>query len=70
MSNDVNNLYEFGDFRFDGETNTLRRGAALIALSPKASELLKLLLERDGGIVSKREISIRYGLILSSKTAY
>lgn len=56
MSNDVNNLYEFGDFRFDGETNTLRRDAALIALSPKASELLKLLLERDGGIVSKREI--------------
>ena len=56
MSNGLNNLYEFGDFRFDGETNTLRRGAALVALSPKASELLKLLVERGGEIVSKREI--------------
>ncbi len=56
MSNEVSNLYEFGGFRFDGETNTLRRGTELIALSPKASELLKLLIKRGGEIVSKREI--------------
>lgn len=56
MSNKVNNLCEFGDFRFDGETNTLWRNAELIALSPKASELLKLLIEHGGEIVSKREI--------------
>lgn len=56
MSNDVNSLYEFGSFRFDGETSILRRGDDLISLSPKASELLKLLIERGGEIVSKREI--------------
>lgn len=56
MSNEANNLYEFGDFRFDAEANTLWRGEARIALSPKALELLKLLVERGGEIVSKREI--------------
>jgi len=56
MSSEMNNLYEFGDFRFNTGTNTLWRGEELIALSPKALELLKLLVERGGEIVSKREI--------------
>ncbi len=56
MSNGFNNLYEFGKFRFDGGTRGLRRDDELIPLSPKASELLQMLLERQGGFVSKREI--------------
>ncbi|MCY7347589.1 MAG: winged helix-turn-helix domain-containing protein [Pyrinomonadaceae bacterium] len=56
MSSEINNLYEFDKFRFDGETHCLWRGEQLITLSPKASELLKLLLEYKGEFVSKREI--------------
>jgi len=56
MSNGVNNLYEFGSFRLEGDTGTLWRGDEVVSLSPKASELLKLLVARRGQIVSKQEI--------------
>ena len=56
MSNEMNNLYEFGEFRFDGERGKLWRNDELILLSPKASELLMLLLEKKGEFVSKEEI--------------
>lgn len=56
MSNEFNNLYEFGKFRFNAKTNTLWRDDELISLSPKALELLKLLIEKQGEVVSKQEI--------------
>ncbi|MCY7347426.1 MAG: winged helix-turn-helix domain-containing protein [Pyrinomonadaceae bacterium] len=56
MINDFNNLYEFSDCRFDGKKGKLWRNNELVLLSPKASELLNLLLERNGGFVSKEEI--------------
>lgn len=56
MSIGVNNLYEFGSFRLDAESRTLWRGNEVVSLSPKAAELLKLLVERDGQIVSRQEI--------------
>ncbi len=56
MANGVNNLYEFGGFRFDGGTHRLWQHKELFLLSPKASELLGLLLERQGEFVSKEEI--------------
>ncbi len=56
MGNESNNLYEFRDFRFAGGTGKLWKNNALILLSPKASELLGLLLERAGEFVSKEEI--------------
>lgn len=56
MSNGVNNLYEFGDFRFDTRSGALWRGSEIVSLSPKSAELLKLLVQRDGEIVSKQEI--------------
>lgn len=56
MSNGVNSLYEFSGFRLDGETGTLWRGRDVISLSPKAAELLKLLIEHKGEIVSKQDI--------------
>lgn len=56
MSSDINNLYEFAGFRFDARLHNLWRDDELIALNPKASGLLKLLLERNGDFVSKEEI--------------
>lgn len=56
MANEINNLYEFADLRFDGKKGKLWRNGDLILLSPKASELLELLLERNGEFVSKEEI--------------
>lgn len=56
MSNDFNNLYEFGDFRLNTETNTLWRENELIQLSAKAGELLRLIVEKQGEVVSKDEI--------------
>lgn len=56
MTNGFNNLYEFADFCFDGKKGKLWRNRELILLSPKASELLNLLLERNGEFVSKEEI--------------
>ena len=56
MSNAFNGLYEFGGFRLDAETGTLWRGNDVISLLPKAAELLKLLLQREGQLVSKQEI--------------
>lgn len=56
MSSEINNLYEFGKFRFDGNSRRLWQGGEPILLSPKAAELLSLLLERRGEFVSKEEI--------------
>jgi Tol biopolymer transport system component/DNA-binding winged helix-turn-helix (wHTH) protein len=56
MTNEVNNLYEFGGFRFDADSKTLWRREELISLPPKALDVLYLLLENEGKIVSKQEI--------------
>ena len=56
MSNEIYNLYEFGSFKFDSKTDTLWREKQRIPLSPKAIELLKLLIEKQGEVVSKQEI--------------
>ncbi|MBI3652401.1 MAG: PD40 domain-containing protein [Acidobacteria bacterium] len=59
MAGEINNLYQFGEFRFDGGKQKLYRQDELILLSPKAAELLHLLLERQGEFVSKEEIFAR-----------
>ncbi len=56
MSSGVNKLYEFGSFRLDSDTGTLWCGNDIVSLSPKALDLLTLLIERRGEIVSKQEI--------------
>jgi DNA-binding response OmpR family regulator len=48
MTNEVNNLYEFGGFRFDADSKTLWRREELISLPPKALDVLYLLLENEG----------------------
>jgi Tol biopolymer transport system component/DNA-binding winged helix-turn-helix (wHTH) protein len=56
MSNPLNRLYEFGSFRLDTESGTLWRGNDVIPISPKAAEVLKLLVSKEGQVVSKKEI--------------
>ena len=56
MSNGVNNLHEFGNFRLDGETGTLWRDDDVVSLSPKALVLLTVLVEHRGEVVSKQQI--------------
>lgn len=56
MDNKINNLYEFGEFKFDGKKGKLWQKNNLILLSPKATELLALLLEKKGEFVDKQEI--------------
>lgn len=56
MAKEINKLYAFAGFRFDGKRGRLWRDKELILLSPKETELLALLLERNGEFVSKEEI--------------
>lgn len=56
MSSGLNKLYEFEEFRFETETCTLWRGDEIVSLPPKASEVLRMLIESEGKIVTKQEI--------------
>ena len=56
MSSVNNNLYEFGDFSLDAQGRTLRRGAATVPLTPKAFDVLCLLVQNAGTIVTKDEL--------------
>lgn len=56
MSSRINSLYAFGDFRFDVENLILWRGEEMISMPVKALEVLRILLENHGSLVSKREI--------------
>jgi DNA-binding winged helix-turn-helix (wHTH) protein/TolB-like protein/Tfp pilus assembly protein PilF len=56
MSNSISNFYEFGEFRFDAEKRILWHDDELIALPPKAAEVLLLLVESRGNLVERREI--------------
>ncbi|HEX4782065.1 MAG TPA: winged helix-turn-helix domain-containing protein, partial [Usitatibacter sp.] len=48
--------YEFGPFRLDAERRALYRGAEFIALTPKAAEMLVLLVQEAGRIVTKEQL--------------
>ena len=48
--------YEFGPFRLDAPTRALYRGAEFIALTPKAAEILLLLVQNAGQLVTKEQI--------------
>jgi DNA-binding winged helix-turn-helix (wHTH) protein/TolB-like protein/Flp pilus assembly protein TadD len=56
MSNKNGHRYEFGDFRLDSEPLSLWREEALVALPPKALEMLLLLVRRRDIIVSREEL--------------
>jgi DNA-binding winged helix-turn-helix (wHTH) protein/Tol biopolymer transport system component len=48
--------YRFGPFELDADKNLLQRGDELVALTPKAFDLLLLLVRRGGRVVPKDEI--------------
>ena len=56
MSSLASSLYAFGEFRVDVQNRMLRRGEESIALTPKAFELLLLLIQHRGEVVSKDEL--------------
>jgi TolB-like protein/DNA-binding winged helix-turn-helix (wHTH) protein/Flp pilus assembly protein TadD len=56
MSSLASSLYAFGEFQVDAQNRTLRRGAEPVALTPKAFEVLLLLIDRGGELVSKDEL--------------
>jgi DNA-binding winged helix-turn-helix (wHTH) protein/TolB-like protein len=56
MSNQPQHLYEFGPFRLDPKERRLRRGGEIVSLTPKAFELLAVLVQRGGQLVEKDEL--------------
>ena len=56
MSNKNGHCYQFGDFRLDSEPLSLWREERLVALPPKALEMLLLLVRRRDIIVSREEL--------------
>src|SRR5579862_1237130 len=48
--------FEFGPFRYDVEGRALYRGDAFVALTPKAAEMLLVLLEEAGRVVTKEQL--------------
>lgn len=51
-----NKLYEFEEFRLDAENPSLWRGGELVSISPKALEILILLVEKKGEIVTRENL--------------
>jgi len=49
-------LYEFGEFRLDVEKRCLLRDGESVALTPKAVEILSVLIQRRGELVERSEL--------------
>ena len=56
MANGVKHLLEFGPYRVDPEHRLLLRGQNPVSLSPKAFDLLLVLVQRSGEVVSKDDL--------------
>lgn len=56
MSIRISRLYEFGDFRLDTKEKILTNGGAPVTLTPKCFELLSLLVENHGRLLTKDEL--------------
>ena len=52
----VNDMYEFGEFRMDVQNRILRRGQNLVPLTPKAFEVLQVLVQKNGEVIAKDEL--------------
>src|SRR5260221_8967672 len=51
--------YEFGPFRLEAATRALYRGTEFVPLTPKAAQILLLLLEEAGRVVTKDALLAR-----------
>src|ERR1700722_16715630 len=56
MSSLTSNLYEFDEFRLDPQNRVLKRGATAVSLTPKAFDVLLLLIQNAGTLVTKDEL--------------
>jgi TolB-like protein/DNA-binding winged helix-turn-helix (wHTH) protein len=56
MSSLTSNLYEFDEFRLDAQNRVLRRGGTAVPLTRKAFDVLLLLIQNAGRIVTKDEL--------------
>ena len=56
MINAVSYLYEFGPFRLDPTERLLLRAGQPIPITPKAFDLLMVLVQRSGHLIEKREL--------------
>ena len=56
MSSLTSTLYAFGEFSMDPQNRVLRLREDPVALTPKAFEVLLLLIQRNGQLVSKSEL--------------
>src|SRR5262245_36109207 len=56
MSHENNHFYEFGPFRLDATERLLLRAGETVALTPKAFDLLLVLVERRGHLLEKSEL--------------
>lgn len=56
MSTPGNSRWAFGPFRLDGSQHLLFRDGQLVPLSPKAVEVLLVLIERHGQLIEKEEL--------------
>src|SRR5690349_795037 len=56
MSNQTNGLYEFASFRLDAAKRLLSRDSESVTLAPKTFDLLLLLVESEGRVLTKKEL--------------
>jgi DNA-binding winged helix-turn-helix (wHTH) protein/tetratricopeptide (TPR) repeat protein len=56
MSDKTSHIYEFENFRLDTRNPSLWRGGELVPISPKALEILILLVQKKGEIVSREDL--------------
>jgi len=56
MARSVNNLYKFGGFSLNAAERLLLNGTDTLSLTPKAFDILLLLVENSGHVLSKEEI--------------
>jgi TolB-like protein/DNA-binding winged helix-turn-helix (wHTH) protein len=56
MSSLTNSLYEFGEFRLDAQNRILRKGETTVPLTPKAFDVLLVLIQNNGKVVTKDEL--------------
>jgi DNA-binding winged helix-turn-helix (wHTH) protein/TolB-like protein/Flp pilus assembly protein TadD len=59
MSTNSGHFYEFGPFRVDESERLLLRGEDVVPLTPKAFEMLLVLLESSGRVLTKEELMKR-----------
>jgi DNA-binding winged helix-turn-helix (wHTH) protein len=52
-------VFRFGPFEFDGESGELRKQGIRIQLQPKAQQLLAILLETPGSVITREELRQR-----------